>query len=141
MTEKECFKCGVTKPLSEFYKHPQMGDGHLGKCKECTKTYVRSNRRENIDRYRAYDRERGSRQPKGYCSEYREKFPNKYKAHGIVARAIRAGKLFIEPCEVCFTTDQVHAHHDDYLKPLNIRWICAGHHSQWHKENGEGLNG
>jgi hypothetical protein len=34
---KTCFKCGTEKSLSEFYKHPQMKDGLLGKCKKCTR--------------------------------------------------------------------------------------------------------
>jgi hypothetical protein len=44
--KKTCFKCNTEKPLSDYYKHKQMGDGHLGKCKECTKNY--SDKREKL---------------------------------------------------------------------------------------------
>lgn len=140
MSDKTCFKCGVERPLAEFYKHPQMKDGHLNKCKECTKSDATEVRSKNIDHYRAYDRKRGSRRPDGYQSEYRNKYPNKYKAHSIIGYAIKSGKLFEEPCGECGSEEKLHAHHDDYSKPLNVRWLCAAHHSQWHRDNGEGLN-
>ena len=57
-SSKTCFKCNKTLPLTEFYTHPQMGDGHLGKCKECTKKDSTDRRTAKIDEVRKYDRNR-----------------------------------------------------------------------------------
>tara|TARA_R110000824_G_scaffold394382_1_gene594129 strand:+ start:1912 stop:2265 length:354 start_codon:yes stop_codon:yes gene_type:complete len=117
-----------------------MKDGHVNKCIECNKNDVADHRLKNLEKIRAYDRSRGNRQDSDYIRDYRERFPNKYKATTMVNNAIRAGKLFMEPCEVCGLESSV-GHHDDYLKPLNVRWMCQAHHMQWHASNGEGLNG
>ncbi|CAM0009381.1 endonuclease [Vibrio phage K367 g1] len=137
--EKKCFKCGETKPLTEFYKHKQMKDGHVNKCKSCNKSDVSRHRSENIEKIRKYDRERGNRQPDGYIREWREKYPKKYRAQLMVNNHKRAGNLHQEPCEICGSSKSV-AHHDDYDKPLNVRWLCQAHHKQWHAKNGEGKN-
>ena len=141
MKEKKCFKCGEVKVLSDFYKHKQMGDGHVNKCKSCNKNDVAEHREKNIEKIRAYDRARGCRHRNGYLKEYKKRFPNKYKAGNIVSNAIRDKKLFKKPCEECGTAEHIHAHHDDYSKPLNVRWLCAAHHKQWHDEHGEAING
>ena len=141
MQAKTCFKCGAEKPLEEFYKHPMMSDGRLNKCRQCSKVEVTANRLKNIEYYRAYDRNRGNRQSKEYRIDWRLKYPKKYQAITAANNAIRDKKLVKKPCEVCKSEISVHGHHDDYLKPLDVRWLCAVHHSQWHKKNGEGLNG
>lgn len=56
--QKQCFKCKITKPLEDFYKHPAMSDGRVGKCKECNKSDVRKNYADNIDEKKEYDKYR-----------------------------------------------------------------------------------
>lgn len=137
---KKCFKCDSIQPLSNFYKHKEMLDGYLNKCKECTKRDSQQNRLLKIDYYRAYDRARGNRQSSQYTLNWRKKNLAKYQAQTLVGNLLRAKKIKKQPCEVCGKTKS-HAHHDDYSKPFDVRWLCAAHHSEWHKENGEGKNG
>ena len=136
---KQCFKCQRVLPLSEFYKHPQMADGHVNKCKECNKKDVLEHRLNNLEKIREYDRKRGNRQTPEYRSSLKKNFPTQWKAQHTFSNAVRGKKMKREPCEVC-GADYVHGHHDDYAYPLTVRWLCPAHHKQWHRDNGEALN-
>ena len=57
------------------------------------------------------------------------KYPEKYKARYMVRNAVRLGQLSKEPCEVCGAIT-VESHHDDYSKPLDVRWLCHWHHCE-----------
>lgn len=135
---KECFKCLETLPLAAFYRHPETADGRLGKCKECTKADCRASRNANLAHYRSYDRQRV--RGKGVLAEkrksYRGRNPEKYKAHMAVNNALRGGRLIKGPCEVCGSRQGVQAHHDDYGKPLEVRWLCVEHHNTHHHKKG-----
>ena len=150
---KTCFKCGQEKPITEFYKHPKMGDGYLGKCKECTKADARGNRANNITYYRDYDKQRAmlpkrvearnayaktdvSKEYKyEYLKQYRKNNPEKWAAHAAVRNALKTGRLKKSPCEVCGNEKSVVAHHHDYSKPLDVIWLCHFHHRQVHTQS------
>lgn len=140
---KTCFKCGRALPLGEFYRHSMMADGYLGKCKECTRADVRANRKAHADYYRSYDKKRYEENPKrwqrGHPPKYRQRYdlawklrhPEKRRAHVILGSAVRRGLLTRQPCEIC--GGRAEAHHDDYSKPLDVRWLCKPHHFEHHK--------
>ena len=137
--KKTCFKCGQEKEITEFYRHPGMADGHLNKCKACARHDTRENRRANVDYYRAYDvtraKEPGRKEKAGeVVARWRGQDKRRMRAHNMVRRAVGAGKLEPKPCERCGREDNIHAHHDDYSKPLDVSWLCPVHHRERHAE-------
>ena len=135
---KICFKCKALKPLTEFYKHAQMADGHLNKCKECTKADVGKHRSENIERIREYDRLRANKPERRAANLevnrlWRQEDRRRSRAHSLVARALNKGTLVRACCERCGNPKSL-AHHDDYDFPLAVTWLCQPCHKQRHKE-------
>ena len=69
---------------------------------------------------------------------WRLKNRHKTRAHGAVASAIKKG-LIKSPakCEQCNKkSNNLHAHHSDYSKPLDVLWLCASCHSKLHGKSG-----
>lgn len=117
---KSCFKCKQEKDISEFYVHPQMADGHLGKCIECTKKDIRLNGKTDVTR----DRERK-----------RNSLPERIKAitkrTAVLNNALRDGRINKPSvCSDCGKQGKLHAHHEDYSKPLIVNWLCVSCHGK-----------
>lgn len=53
--------------------------------------------------------------------------PDRDKARRLAKLAIKTGKLKRLPCEVC-GAEKSEAHHPDYSKPLEVRFLCRFHH-------------
>lgn len=138
---KICIKCSQELPLEDYYIHPKMKDGHLNKCKTCCRNDNRENRQSKVDYYRSYDKKRKHRTDYNKVKECRVRYPNQYKAHNILNNALRDGKI-VRPnkCSECGSKSSVVGHHNDYLEPLKVTWLCQACHVNWHKINGEGLN-
>lgn len=146
---KTCYRCCRELPLSDFYKHNGMADGHLNKCKECCKKESKTNRKDNIEYYRKYDTERaklphrveaakeyrlteaGKRTVYKSTKNYRAKNPERRALYAFCERNIKRQSV----CSDCGSSVLVEMHHDDYNKPLEVRWLCRRCHREWHKHN------
>jgi len=155
--ERTCTVCGDTKPMGDFYKNALCVGGRLGQCKPCVRARVKAHRSANIERVQEYDRNRPNAKERSLkcVKSNREKYKkspafrasvcaskakwesantHKRKANTIVGNALRSGSLKRLPCEVCRTTKEVQAHHEDYRFPMDVRWLCKTHHGARHRE-------
>ena len=145
---RTCRRCGTAKPLGEF--PPYRAKGVVGRrhtCRDCwnvkwspivaghNKRYYHENKGGYRDRLKArtnrqHHADRASHHRRN--KEYEARHPLRAAAKRDVMLAVRAGRLLRKPCEVCADTKS-QAHHDDYLKPLEVIWLCAVHHGERHR--------
>jgi hypothetical protein len=81
MDYKCCTKCGLEKPLDEFYKRSDTKDGYRKSCKLCDSTRITNKRKENINSFKEYQkkyRENNLNKIKKYKEQWVKDNPNYY---------------------------------------------------------------
>jgi ribosomal protein S27AE len=64
---------------------------------------------------------------------WRRAHPEGPRAHKLVYDAVRGGRIpRPDRCEGCGLAKRLHGHHDDYTKPLQVRWLCGSCHRLAH---------
>jgi hypothetical protein len=78
-----------------------------------------------------------SRQPSGRDTVYarmNDEQRTRHKARTRAGVALRRGHITRGPCESCGNPD-AQMHHDDYTKPLDVRWLCRPCHIDHHRNS------
>lgn len=134
---KKCNICAINKPEREFYKNHATLDGYARRCKKCESLMKREQRKRNPSTFKQKDRNYYLKN-KGRILKKRllwfKENKHKKRAHDAVKNALYTGKIIRLPCEIC-GEQRVDAHHDNYLKPLDVRWLCKTHHMRLHHED------
>lgn len=112
-----CRKCYMRTYMQEYRKRKPQTTEQKEAAVERARQWARANR----ERYNESSR------------EYRLRHPEKVAARSKLNDAIKLGKIERGDCEVCGRAD-AHAHHEDYSKPLDVRWLCSRHHTDEHQE-------
>lgn len=139
-----CNRCKQNKAEAFFRRDSQ---GYISWCIECSAKYkniyrkkcpnlstaqserwlnkIKNTEGERYEQYKRYHRE--------HSLKYNKLYPKRYAVKKIVIKALKDGKIIrSSQCQICKCSKNIHAHHCDYNKPLDIMWLCAKHHKKWH---------
>lgn len=108
-----------------FYKHPRMADGHLNKCKDCTKKDVHEKYMSNIDNPAYVEKERARGREKHHRLGYKDKYKSTHKEASNVCRNLK-NKLNIPP--------EHEIHHWNYNFLYDVFILSRRYHARIHKK-------
>jgi hypothetical protein len=153
----KCKNCLKEKDKSDFYPHRKM-------CKSCIIQRSILWRKNNKERFKIikkkYEKKRRltpayKKYQKKYYSEWykrngrnrdidyieaiiewQKNHPEAVKAQKKLHYALKTGKI-VKPelCEKCKEKKRLSAHHEDYSKPLDVKWLCSSCHKIEHNNN------
>lgn len=76
---KTCIICKELKSLDKFYTHKQMKDGHINKCKECSKSQSIKRQTELRKDFNWIEKEKIRSREKYYRLKYKEKYKHTFE--------------------------------------------------------------
>lgn len=138
VAEKACTKCKLVKSAADFYRNPKSKSGLYSSCRACGAVQTlrwKYASPENLKRSRERSRAWNDAHPDKIREAHRRSFakhPEKQAARRVLNRAIEAGTITRMPCEKC-GTPKAQGHHEDYSKPLDVRWMCQPCHGLEHR--------
>lgn len=142
VTLYQCGVCKEFKPYDEFYKNKRTILGITPDCKKChCKVNIKT---RNMDTARENNRKYMERARKKNIEIFRERErkyslnrskDEKYWARKEVNNAVKRGDI-LKPdiCEECGRKVRITAHHEDYTKPLSVKWLCYKCHGKKHRK-------
>lgn len=126
---RKCNICDKEKSLNEFTRDKSSLNGFGYQCLVCKRVVFAKWFNSKLGKqYKIAHR------IKAIENEARStlKFPEKRKAREILRMNVRSGNVQKLPCEFCGDLKS-EAHHTDYSKPLDVRWLCKKHHVSIHQ--------
>lgn len=116
-----CTRCGAVKENKD--------SGFCNRCKREAAQARRLKAKESDPKFLSKERKRKR-------DKYRKNAEHRFKieVRNLTYKAISAGILIPKPCKIC-GKEKVDAHHDDYSKPLEVKWLCRGCHRKHHNQS------
>ncbi len=127
-----CRRCKVDKPLEAFAKSNLRAYDYT--CKPCARERSREWRLQNRERERERFRQYRAEKPELFSMRnHNMQNPLKKGVTLLARQALASGLLDRHSCEECGDCNAM-MHHDDYGKPLNVRWLCMSCHQYYHSQ-------
>lgn len=133
---KKCKTCGLILPFDMFHKHKISADGLRSNCKSCrsiNEAHYYTDKREHRILCAKQRRQLPEVKEKQnyYSKQYAKNNKLKLRARAILNYNVRTGKLSRPTnCQDCGSPNQIEGHHEDYSKPLDVKWLCVFCHKR-----------